>query len=109
MPADGKGAKGGDVMTKTHAAGSAFSYGQRYLLKLIFNVAIGDDDDGNAAGSVLIDEDQKSQLINMMKSSGADTSAFLKYMGVDYIDKLPAAKFDAAMAALKAKKGAKHV
>ena len=52
MPADGKGAKGNDVMTKTHAAGSAMSYGQRYLLKLIFNVAIGvdlDDDDGNAA------------------------------------------------------------
>jgi hypothetical protein len=49
MPADGKGAKGGDVMTKTHAAGSAFSYGQRYLLKLIFNIATGEDDDGNAA------------------------------------------------------------
>lgn len=50
MPADGKGAKGGDVMTKTHAAGSAMSYGQRYLLKLIFNIAVGDDDDGNRAG-----------------------------------------------------------
>lgn len=51
MPADGKGAKGNDVMTKTHAAGSAMSYGQRYLLKLIFNVAIGEqDDDGNGAG-----------------------------------------------------------
>lgn len=51
MPADGKGAKGGDVMTKTHASGSAMTYGQRYLLKLIFNVAIGEnDDDGNGAG-----------------------------------------------------------
>lgn len=50
MPADGKGAKGGDVMTKTHAAGSAFSYGMRYLLKMIFNVAVGEgDDDGNRA------------------------------------------------------------
>jgi len=51
MPADGKGAKGGDVMTKTHAVGSAMSYGMRYLLKMIFNVAVGeDDDDGNTAG-----------------------------------------------------------
>ena len=51
MPADGKGAKGGDVMTKTHAAASAMSYGMRYLVKGIFNVAVGeDDDDGNAAG-----------------------------------------------------------
>lgn len=48
MPADGKGAKGNDVMTKTHAAGAAGSYGARYLLKGIFNVAIGEDDsDGN--------------------------------------------------------------
>jgi hypothetical protein len=50
MPADGKGAKGGDVMTRTHATGSAVSYGMRYLLKMIFNVAVGEhDDDGNRA------------------------------------------------------------
>lgn len=50
MPADGKGAKGGDVMTRTHATGSAISYGMRYLLRMIFNVAVGhEDDDGNAA------------------------------------------------------------
>src|SRR5258708_7588833 len=48
MPADGKGAKGGDVMTKTHAAGAAMSYGMRYLLKMIWNVAVGEEDrDGN--------------------------------------------------------------
>lgn len=54
MPADGKGAKGGDVMTKTHAAGAAMSYGMRYLLKLIFNLAIGEeDDDGNLSNGWL--------------------------------------------------------
>lgn len=48
MPCDGKGARGGDVMTKTHAAGAAMSYGMRYLLKMIFNVSVGEDDrDGN--------------------------------------------------------------
>lgn len=53
MASDGKGAKGNDVMTKTHAIGSATQYGMRYLLKMIFNVAIGEeDDDGNAAGNV---------------------------------------------------------
>jgi hypothetical protein len=51
MPADGKGAKGGDVMTKTHASGAADTYGMRYILKKIFNVAIGEEDnDGNGAG-----------------------------------------------------------
>lgn len=48
MPADGKGPKGGDVMTLTHAVGASLSYGMRYLLKMIFNVAVGQDDvDGN--------------------------------------------------------------
>ncbi len=58
MPADGKGAKGGDVMTKTHAVGSATQYGMRYLLKMIFNVAIGDDDDdgNNASGRNIAQE-----------------------------------------------------
>ena len=49
MPADGKGAKGGEVMTKTHAMGAATAYGMRYLLKMIWNVAVGEDDtDGNS-------------------------------------------------------------
>lgn len=50
MPSDGKGARGNDVMTKTHATGSAVTYGRRYLLGMIFNITIGNDDDGNAAG-----------------------------------------------------------
>lgn len=62
MPADGKGAKGNDVMTKTHATGSATQYGMRYLLKLIFNVAIGaDDDDGNGAGTTETVEPNSAQ------------------------------------------------
>jgi hypothetical protein len=48
IPNDGKGAKGGDVMTKTHATGAGGSYGMRYLLRMVWNVAIGEDDtDGN--------------------------------------------------------------
>ena len=58
MPADGKGAKGGDVMTKTHAFGAGTSYGMRYLLKMIFNVAVGEYDlDGNdPAAAGLLDD-----------------------------------------------------
>jgi ERF superfamily protein len=52
MPCDGKGAKGGDVMSKTHASGAAMQYGMRYLVKGIFNIAIGDEDtDGNLASN----------------------------------------------------------
>ena len=63
MPADGKGAKGGDVMTKTHATGAAMSYGARYLLKYIFNVAVGEDDtDGNTTPGIA-DTDWLSEQI----------------------------------------------
>ena len=64
MPADGKGAKGGDVMTKTHATGAAVSYGMRYLLKAIFNVSVGEEDvDGNAtAPKIQPDEEGKKAL-----------------------------------------------
>ena len=65
MPTDGKGAKGGDVMTKTHAAGSAMTYGMRYLVKLIFNVAVGEDDnDGNGAGGGIDNQMPEAEFQN---------------------------------------------
>jgi hypothetical protein len=48
MPCDGKGSGGKQMMTRTHATGSAVTYGRRYLLTMAFNIATVDDD-GNAA------------------------------------------------------------
>lgn len=50
MPSDGKGARGGDVMSRTHATMSAISYTRRCLAMMVWNISVGDDDDGNAAG-----------------------------------------------------------
>jgi hypothetical protein len=84
MPADGKGAKGNDVMTKTHATGSAMQYGMRYLLKAIFNIAIGDDpddDDGNAAeGIPLITETQELELDAMIHDNELDRARFMAWL-----------------------------
>lgn len=106
MPADGKGAKGGDVMTKTHAAGSAMSYGKRYLFIAMFNIPVrGEDDDGNRAGATgTINADQKTVLIDLMKETGADTTKFLEYMGVEFLDDIPSKDFGKARNALQAKK-----
>ena len=49
MPIVTQGIRGQDMMTRTHATISAISYGKRALEVLMFNLAIGDDDDGNAA------------------------------------------------------------
>ena len=97
MPSDGKGAKGNDVMTKTHATGSATQYGMRYLLKMIFNVAIGDDpddDDGNGAADAV--DEKAGDWIRVAK--GLETPQEYKSQGkkmqADYgndISKIPPA------------------
>lgn len=110
MPADGKGAKGGDVMTKTHATGSAVSYGMRYLLKMIFNIAVSDkDDDGNSASDsgATVNQVQLNELIALADEVGADKAAFCKYMGVESFAALPAKSYDRAKAALNRKRAAK--
>jgi hypothetical protein len=90
MPADGKGAKGADVMTKTHAAGAAMTYGQRYLVKLIFNLAIAADHDGNDAGG----KQQQAGTRASVSPEGADfwdcegpgvTAYAAKQQGLDVI------------------------
>jgi hypothetical protein len=95
MPSDGKGAKGGDVMTKTHAAGAAMSYGMRYLLKGIFNVAIGEEDrDGNAPrAAATISESQAADLEALLQETGADVAAFKRWAKIDSLDQIPAANF----------------
>ena len=72
MPADGKGVKGGDVMTRTHAVGAANTYGMRYLLKFIFNVAVGEYDDIDAAIEGIWEiESQIKDLVERMVSDKA--------------------------------------
>jgi ERF superfamily len=105
MPADGKGAKGGDVMTKTHAAGSAFTYGQRYLLKMIFNIAIGDDDDGNRANdtaAVGITAAQLKELRALIADVKADEVKVCKACHVETLEDLTVKLFAQAKAKLEA-------
>lgn len=110
MPADGKGAKGGDVMTKTHAAGSAETYGKRYMLQGIFNIATTNrDDDGNRASapSGPITEAQADELKVLATDVGADVPKFCRYMKVERIEDIPASQLQRARQALEAKRGAK--
>lgn len=104
MPADGKGAKGGDVMTKTHAMGAAMSYGSRYLLKLVFNVAIGEDDtDGNAP------QDKDQSWLDALEGCGDEAAVnklkaelIAKVGGTDKVSARLKAAFVAKLKAVKA-------
>jgi len=112
MPADGKGAKGGDVMTKTHAAGAAGSYGARYLLKGIWNVAVGEEDqDGNDVGPTHpISVSQYNELGKRIRDLEVNEPVFFKVLQHNGpLEELPASKFARAMQQLdvKAKQSSK--
>jgi hypothetical protein len=103
MPADGKGAKGGDVMTMTHAAGAAQQYGMRYLLKGIFNVAIGENDNDGNQPSDMITEKQAADLKAKITEVGANQAQFMKFLKVEKLSDLPAKRYAAAIQALEDK------
>jgi hypothetical protein len=112
MPADGKGAKGGDVMTKTHATGAGVTYGRRYLLGMIFNLVIGEDHDGNDASASAakaateppapgsITPDQADAIIELLESREVSRVAFLQWAKQKRVIDIPAEHFDSCIAAI---------
>lgn len=109
---DGKGAKGGDVMTKTHAAGSAMTYAQRYLKKMIFDIAVDRDDDGNRSSrkpaasdfpgdAHVITSDQVTQLRNLCKKLGCPEKKFTDWADVDRIEDITTEIFESCLTGLK--------
>lgn len=109
MPADGKGAKGNDVMTKTHATGSAFTYGKRYVLGNAFNVTTTEkDDDGNAAGRdfvTTITDAQALEIETLLSETKSDRAKFLSIARAENVHDILAKDFAGLKALLNKKKG----
>lgn len=108
MPCDGKGAKGGDVMTKTHAMASAITYGRRYLLASAFNIATTErDDDGNAAGNAApkerITEAQAKDLAALAERANIDLQIIREHFKVQELTDLTPAQLKTALAKVNKK------
>lgn len=97
---DNKGPNGSVNKTSLHGFGSTMSYGRRYLKLMLFDIATGDDDDGQKAGSANITEEQFLGLRELLDRAQADESKFLAAFKVQHLEELPAARFDAAKAML---------
>ncbi len=105
---DGTGSQGGkSAMNAVQGKGSTFSYGQRYLVKMIFNLTIsGEDTDGNAPNGHLSDEQTvtlNELLADLHDSYGTDEEKweawkgrFWKWLGCTSMDDMKAASFDKA-------------
>ena len=88
IPLDMTGIKGTVNKTKTHGKGSSITYGKGYLIKMVFNIPTGDDDNGNAAGAEYITEDQAFNINNLISEKKLDESKILKFARAESVDKI---------------------
>lgn len=97
LPLDDKGAQGKLNKTAVHATGSTFSYSQRYLVKMIFNVSIiGEDDDGNIAGKPEsgLSEAQVQEIMKLVGDDGDILDKLCTAYKVEFLGQLDPANFN---------------
>jgi len=81
---------------------SANTYGKRGLLKMIFNIAeYGEDDDGNAAGTILINEAQLKTLKEKIAASGADEAKICEFAKIENLYDMSVVMLGRVMVALE--------
>lgn len=100
IPVDNKGAKGTVNKTGTHAFGSSNTYARRYLFCMIFDVAVGEDDDGNTGGgkpTKLISDEQYITLRDTVGELGLNEETICRVEGIQKLMELPASKFQHVM------------
>jgi len=92
------GIKGSVNKTPIHAKASSTTYAQRYLTKMIFNLAIlSEDDDGNAAGGTApgrITEEQGMELDALVSENGLSHKGIQREFRVAGWPQIPADKFE---------------
>lgn len=95
------------VMNSQQAIGSASSYAQRYILKMLLNLVFeGEDDDGQKSGHTAMTDEQAATLKELVRETNTDVQRFLATMftGVKTIDDIPAKDYNRAYNALNSKK-----
>lgn len=96
---------------KPQTMGSAITYGRRYNLSAITNIAADDDDDANAANdkpaaapaNIPINAEQFRTLRDLIDKTGTDEEKLLAYLKADSLETLTVAHFRTAETALRKK------
>lgn len=110
IPLDGTGPKGEVIggMNRTQAAGSTYSYGQRYLSKLIFNLTIADEDDDGVGDHESITEVHAAEIQALVTEVGFTKEAFLRWAGVERMGQMTVKQYRAALVMLSDKRRRKN-
>ena len=100
LPPDLAGAQGTVNKTAIHARASSNTYGQRYIIKGIFNLSIlSEDDDGALAGgggSNRVSEEDAMKLGAAISDWGLNSDAILREFAIIQWEQLPAKKLEKA-------------
>lgn len=113
MPSAGKGLRGNDNMTPTHAFGTNITYLRRYAKLMIFDIATKDDADGNApkqpatrqdGDDAPISEAQYKELSGLITETKTDIDKFLIVGGIQSLSELDVGGFKRARSMLLTKK-----
>ena len=104
VPMDGKGIKGNVNMTPIHAKASSTSYAQRYLMCLIWNIPMGNDDDANSASAEYITEEQIANILALIEETKASQPMLLKALKAESLDKIQTKDYKKAVIALEGRR-----
>ena len=94
------------VMNNQQAIGSASSYAQRYILKMLLNLVFeGEDDDGKKAGTTFISDDQAAEIKELIRETNTNTIAFLDIMtDAENVEQISTRDYNRVVMALRAKR-----
>lgn len=101
------------ISDKPQVMGSALTYARRYAWAALCGITAEEDDDAEVASKTKsngngheapITSEQLKTLRVAINEVDADEALFTKYLKVPSLDKLPAGRFDGALAALDAKR-----
>jgi hypothetical protein len=104
-------ASGGNAKNPIQQIKSTVTYLRAATFEAVTGIAATEeanaDDDGNGSGGPeYINEESVSNINSLLNETGADTAAFLKYIGSESVEKILVANYTKALVALNKKKKA---
>ena len=102
LPMDGMGFKGNANMTQIHAKASTSQSARRYLICMILNIPLTDND-GNTQVLPNITDKQLHTLRDLLIAKELPESGLIKVLKVDSLEELPEKRYMEAMGIISAK------